>query len=281
MYLKDVNMDIPEIIKSAFIFPSKNLETLSIYAILSLLAGAFAFEGVITFIFGIVDVGYFLVGAVYVIISLIIGLITRSISIQCVKSGINLEEKLPDFKWWGSFRAGFNKIIITIVYFTLPAIIVVFVGLILNVFGNLIDFGDTIVFQVSNLLMGNSVAVEDVIFQSFFQVYLSLAITLASALIIFLIFSFFQAMAEARYAHTDSLKEALNIFKSVRDLKMIGVGKVIILSAIIFVIVLCIQAVLTFIFDHLVVLSILNIVITPYLALFGQRALGLLYSDII
>ena len=273
-------MNIPEIIKNAFIFPSRNLETLSIYAILSVLSGAFIFEGVITFLFGIADMSYFLVGGVYIAIAIIIGIITRSISIQCIKTGIELEEKLPDFKWWSSFNTGLNKIIITIFYFIVPAVIIVFIGLITNLFGNILTVGDQIITQVPVLLMKGNGLVDAVSF-SLFPLFTSLAITIAAGLVIFLIFSFFQAMAEAKYAHTGSLKKALNIYAALRDLKMIGVGKVILVSMIIFVIVSCIQIVLTFICDHLMVLSLLNIVITPYLALFGQRSLGLLYSDIV
>ena len=221
-----------------------------------------------------------MIGIIYIAISIIIGFITRGISIQCIKTGIELEEKLPDFKWWGSISTGFSKIVITIFYFIIPALIIVFIALITNIFGIILNFGQTITSQIPNILMRNA-SVLDAISQSTFPLFVSLAITLAAGLIIFLIFSFFQAMAEAKFAHTGSLKEALNIIGAIRDLKMIGVGKVILLSILIFVIVSCIELVLTFIFDHLIVLSILNIVITPYIALFGQRALGLLYSDIV
>ena len=83
-------MDITEIIKRAIVFPSKNLEILSIYAILSVLGGAFAVQGVITFLFGIIDLTNFVIGAIYIAIAIIIGIITRSISVQCVKSGIEI-----------------------------------------------------------------------------------------------------------------------------------------------------------------------------------------------
>ena len=273
-------MDITEIIKNAFLFPSKNLETLSIYAILSVLSGAFAIEGIVICIFGIIDVWNFLIGGICIVIAVIIGLITRRISIQCVKSGIELEEKLPDFNWWQSFGTGFSKVIITIFYFIVPALIVVLIGFITNIYGDIIYLGQVIVSQAPNMIIGNS-AVEDVIYQASFPLLISLAITISVGLIIFLIFSFFQAMAEARLAHNGSLKQALNIFGAAKDLTRIGVGKVILLSILIFVIVSIIEIILTVIFDHLLVLSILSIVITPYLALFGQRCLGLLYSDIV
>ena len=274
-------MDITEIIKNAFVFPSKNLETLSIYAILSLLSGAFAVEGVITFIFGIIDIGNFLIGAIYIIIAIIIGLITRRISIQCIKSGIDLEEKLPDFNWWQSFGTGFSKIVITIFYFIVPALIVVFIGLITNIYGNIIYFCQELVSQAPKIIMGGSAVATDAINSASFPLLASLAITISLGLIIFLIFSFFQAMGEARLAHTGSLKAALNIYRAAKDISRIGVGKVIILSVLIYVIVLIIEIFLTLIFDHLIVLSILTIITTPYLALFGQRCLGLLYSDIV
>ena len=273
-------MDITEIIKRAFIFPSKNLEILSIYAILSVLAGAFAVQGVITFLFGIIDLVNLAIGATYIAISIIIGIITRRISVQCVKSGIELQDKIPDFKWWGNWGLGLKKIVITIFYFIVPALIVVFLGLITNVYGNIINVYQAMVLQISPVLMGNT-TVTDAITQASFPLFVSLAITLGVGLLIFLVFTFFQVIAEARLGHTGSLKEALNFFSAAKDLKMIGIGKVIVLSILVLVIVSIIEMLLTFVFDHLVVLSILNIVITPYIALFGQSAIGFLYSDIV
>lgn len=273
-------MDITEIIKRAIVFPSKNLEILSIYAILSVLAGAFAVQGVITFLFGIIDIANFVIGATYIAIAIIIGIITRRISLQCVKSGIELQEKIPDFKWWGNWGLGLKKIVITIFYFIVPALIVIFIALITNVYGNFINIFQAITLQISPILMGNITA-EDAITQASFPLFVSLAVTLIAGLLIFLVFTFFQVIAEARLAHTDSLMKSLNFISAAKDLKMIGVGKVILLSVLLLVIVSFIEIVLTFVFDHLVVLSILNILITPYIALFGQSAMGFLYSDII
>lgn len=274
-------MNLTEIIKNAFIFPSKNLETLSIFAILTLLSGAFLFQGIVTFIFGIVDIWNFVIGGIYIAISIIMGLITRRISIQCIKSGIDLEEKMPDFNWFQSFGTGFSKVIITIFYFIIPAMIVIFIALLTNIIGNIEYLIQALVLQAPNLIMSSSDVITDAIYSAALPLFLSLAITISLGLIIFLIFSFFQVMGEARLAHTGSLKQALNIYGSAKDISRIGVGKVIVLSVLLFIIVCIIEAILTVIFDHLLVLSILTIIATPYLTLFGQRALGLLYSDIV
>ncbi len=274
-------MNLIEIIKNAFIFPSRNLDTLSTFAILSLLSGAFAVEGVVTCIFGIINIWNLVIGIICIIIAIIIGLNTRRISIQCIKSGIDLEEKMPDFNWWQSLSTGLNKIIITIVYFMVPALLVVVVALITNVFGSIITLVDGITSLTSKFMLGNTIVAADAIYHASFPLLVSLSLTISIGMIIFLIFSFFQAMGEARLAHTGSLKSALNFIGAARDITRIGVGKVILLSIMLFVIVSIIQFILTIMFNQLPVLSILFIVITPYLELFGQRSLGLLYSDIV
>ena len=274
-------MNITEIIKNAFIFPSKNLETLSIFAILTLLSGAFTFEGIVTFIFGIVDISNFVIGAVYIIISFIIGLVVQRISLDCIKSGIELQDKFPEFNWWESLRTGFNKIIISAFYIIVPALIIIFIALITNVIGGVLSIGEMIYLQIPSIIMGNSEAAAQAISNASLPLFISLAITISAGLIIYLIFIFFQAMSEARYAHTGSLKKALNIYRSAKDLKRIGFGKVVLLSVLIYLIFIVIEIALTLIFNQFTVLSILTIVITPYIALFAQRALGLLYSDIV
>ena len=104
----------------------------------------------------------------------------------------------------------------------------------------------------------------------------SLAVTITVALVVFLIFSFLQTMAQARLANTDSLSEALNVFEAAKDIKRIGIGKVIIVILLIIVIVAVIEMALS----AIPFLSILSVIISPYLAFFTQRAVGLLYSDI-
>ena len=105
-------------------------------------------------------------------------------------------------------------------------------------------------------------------------------ISIIVALVVFVIFSFFHTMAQARLANTDSLFEALNVFEAAKDITRIGVTKVIILILLVIIIISVIEAILSAIFSYVPLLSILSIIITPYLIFFAQRAIGLLYSDI-
>ncbi|WP_295723695.1 DUF4013 domain-containing protein [uncultured Methanobrevibacter sp.] len=274
-------MNLRDILKNAFIFPSKNLETLSTFAILLILSSAFAFEGIVTCIFGVFDIWNLVIGAICIIIAIIIGLNTRKISIQCIKSGIDLEEKLPDFNWWQNLSTGLNKVIITIFYFIIPALLVVAVAFITNLIGSIITIIQGIITVLSSVMIGDVISGFSSIYHASYPLLISLSITLSACMIIFLIFSFFQAMGEARLAHTGSLKNALNIVGAARDISRIGVGKLILLSALLFVIMTVIQFILTVICNQLPVLTILFIIVTPYLELFSQRSLGLLYSDIV
>jgi hypothetical protein len=112
--------------------------------------------------------------------------------------------------------------------------------------------------------------------QALINLAISLATTVAIGVIVFVIFSFFQSMAQARLANTGSLGEALNVMEAAKDLRRIGIGKVIIVVLLIIIVV----AVINMILSIIPFLAILSIIITPYLVIFAQRAIGLLYSDI-
>jgi hypothetical protein len=87
-------------------------------------------------------------------------------------------------------------------------------------------------------------------------------------------------MGQSRLANTGSLGEALNIPEAARDISRIGVGKVIAVVLLIIVVIGVIQAILGYVYGQVPQLSLLSIIVTPYLAFFSQRAYGLLYSDI-
>ena len=270
-------MDVIEIIKDSFVFPSKDLKVLLIYIVLSLLAGAFGVGGTLLYIGGFITPECFMWGGIACIISMVIGWILSGFLISVIKSGIDQDDEVPGFVWWDNFITGFYDFIVSIVYFIIPAFIVFVVGYITNVYGNFLIVAQEFVSQAGTIYMGASTSfVSDAVVQAFANLMVSLAATLTVAVIVFVIFSFFQTMAQARLANTGSLGEALNVVEAAKDISRIGIGKVIIVVLLIIIIVAIIEAVLSII----PFLSILSIIIGPYLLLFGQRAIGLLYSDI-
>lgn len=276
-------MHITGIIKDAFLFPSKNIGRFAIYLLLSVLMIGFAFGGVLTYSFGLFDAENYLLGGIYLIISMLIGFIIVGYHIKVIKSGIELYDDVPVFELFEDFMTGFDNFLVSLVYFIITALIVVVVACDTNLFGNTISVGQEVVSQIFNVyIMGDSINLAiNAISHTVTNFVTSLAITLAVALIVFVIFSILQTIAEARLANTGSVREALNIFESAKDIKRIGIGKVILVLLLVVLIIAIIEIILiTFLSYYLFLLLIFYIIITPYLTLFTQRAIGLLYSDI-
>ena len=277
-------MNITGIIKDAFLFPSKNTGRFAIYLILSVLMTGFALGGVLTYNFGLFDAENYLIGGMYLIISLLIGFIIAGYHISVIKSGVELDDDVPVFHLFENFMTGFDKVLVSIVYFIIPALIVLIVAYDTNLFGNAIAIVREFVLQIFNVyIMDDSINLAvNALSHTVSNFVTSLAITITVAFIIFLIFSFLRIMAEARLANTGSLREALNIFESIKDIIRIGVGKSILLFLLMFIIISIIEIILlTVLSNYLFLLFVIFVIITPYLVLVTQRAIGLLYSDIV
>lgn len=279
--LNGVNMDVIEIIKDAFLFPSKNVKMLLIYELLAIVAGAFAIGGTVAYVLGFVNPELFMWGGMAVIVSMLIGWILSGYLITVVKSGIERDDEVPEFEWWENFSTGFDNFIVSIVYYVIPAFITVFVGFLTNIPGNLMAFAQEFYLQVIHVYMGTATTIAfDALAPAMVNLAISLATTLTVGIVVFVIFAFLHTMAEARLANTGSLSEALNVFEAAKDIMRIGLSKVILVILLVIIIASIIEMIFSAIYSFVPILSILSIIITPYLLFFVQRAVGLLYSDI-
>nr|WP_295162232.1 DUF4013 domain-containing protein [uncultured Methanobrevibacter sp.] len=273
-------MEVIDLIKDAFLFPSKNVKVLLIYIILAILVGGLSTTGTLMYALGFVVPEGFLWGGLAVVIAMVIGWVMSGYLISVIKSGIDLDDEVPEFVWWDNFITGFDNFIVSIVYFIIPAFIVAVVGYLTNIYGNIMTVVMAVVAEAQGAYLGTSVIAYDAIAQAMVNLIFALATTITVAIVLFVIFSFLQTMAEARLANTGSLSEALNIFEAAKDIKRIGIAKVIIVILLIFVVVAVIEMVLSAVYSYVPFLSILSVIVGPYLVFFAQRAVGLLYSDI-
>ncbi|WP_405267967.1 DUF4013 domain-containing protein [Methanobrevibacter sp.] len=276
-------MEILDIIKESFIFPSNNLEKLAIYIVLSFVLGLFAVGGVLSIYLASESSSiYFILTAILFLISLIIGLIITGYQVYIVKSGIDMDDKAPEFDWKNDIVTGIKMIIVNIVYMIIPSILVGIVALIANVPGNVLQMAQEMSANSANVTaVANSTSalasVSDATMAAFGT---SIAITGMAAVILFIIFAFFLTIAEARLANTGSLGQGLNIPEVVKDISKIGVGKVIAVFLLVFVIITVIQTIISVLSGIVPPLAIISLIVTPYLTFFSSRATGLLYSDI-
>ncbi|WP_407415857.1 DUF4013 domain-containing protein [Methanobrevibacter sp.] len=276
-------MEIMDIIKEAFVFPSEDIGKLAIYIVLTIVVGGLAVGGAISTIFSFIDSGaYAIVGVILFILALILGFIISGYQIAIIKSGIDKSEA-PEYEWKKNLIDGVYCLIISIVYFIIPAIIVLIVGFITNVPGNLqAVLQEAVVNSVNATATANTTlpAVSTVSDALIGNLAVSIAITALVALILFIIFAFIQTMAQSRLANTGSLGDALNIPEAFKDIGRIGWGKVIAVILLVIIITVVINGIIGFITNYISAIGIVSIIVTPYLIFFAYRAVGLLYSDI-
>ena len=276
-------MNITEIIKDAFLFPSKNMERFAVYLVLSVLMTVFILGGTLVYPWGFFNVDNYAIGGIYLVIALVIGFFISGYHLKVIKSGIEFDDEVPVFELGENFLGGFEITIISVFYFIIQAFIIAVAVLATNVFGNAIATVQEIRLQIFNVFfMVNSADIAvDAISNAVFNFIIPLAITIAVALIVFLIFSTLQSASQARLANTDSLKDALDIFEALKDIKRIGIVKVLLLVLLVLVIIAVMATIFIILFNYLpLVVSVIYILLVPYIALAIQRLIGLAYSDI-
>ena len=276
-------MNITEIIKDAFLFPSKNMERFAVYLVLSVLMTVFILGGTLVYPWGFFNVDNYAIGGIYLVIALVIGFFISGYHLKVIKSGIELDDEVPVFELGENFLGGFEITIISVFYFIIQAFIIAVAVLATNVFGNAIATVQEIRLHIFNVFfMVNSADIAvDAISNAVFNFIISLAITIAVALIVFLIFSILQSASQARLANTDSLKYALDIFEALKDIKRIGIVKVLLLVLLVLVIIAVMATIFIILFNYLpLAVSVIYIILVPYIALAIQRLIGLAYSDI-
>ena len=277
-------MEITEIIKEAFIFPSQNLEKLAIYIVLTFVLALLAVFGVITALLGINDGSfYFVLTFIFLILGIIVALIITGYQVGVLKSGIDHDESAPSLDLKNDFITGLKMLAVSIVYFIIPAIVGWIMVFITNIPGQIMDIVQKTAVSHANataMAGSSSTVVTGVSDAAIASLTGSITVSALVTLVVFIIFAFLQAMGESRLANTGELGEAINIPEAFRDITRIGVGKVLAVILLIVIIILVIQAILGYLYGQIPYLSILGIIVTPYLAFFSQRAIGLLYSEI-
>ena len=275
-------MEIMEIIKEAMVFPSKDIVKLAVYialSVVSVLLGAF---GILYLAIGVASQSFWIIiGVIAFIAALILGFITTGYIVSIIRSGIEHEESAPQFMWKENLVTGIKFVVLNIVYFIIPAIVVLILGWVTNLFGMASIMFTRMMYASMAAPANATVTIADVVPQSMIISFgNSLIIVGIVAFILFVIFGFLETMGQCRLAKTDSLGYAVNIPEAFRDIGRIGFGKVIGLTVLIFVIILVINCIISGLNAYIAGFSILSIIVTPYLSFFAARASGLLYSDI-
>lgn len=275
-------MEIMDIIKEAFIFPSKDLAKLAVYIVLSLVTVFLGVIGGVLFFVGIMsEVLFTFIGFIILIAAFIVGFIVMGYQITIIKSGIDGDESAPQFIWKENLITGIKYLIVNIVYFIIPAIVVLIVGWATNLYGLSAAIFMKMWNASVNAPANATVVASNIIPQSaLVSLGTAMIITGVVAAVLFIIFAFIHTMGESRLANTYDLGVALDIPEAFKDIGRIGWGKVIAVVILICLVIFVINGIINGLNSFVNGISIVSIVVTPYLVFFAARATGLLYSDI-
>lgn len=205
------------------------------------------------------------------IIGFIFALVIAGYGLSIIKENISLSKIIPDFDWGDNIVNGIKLWILEIVYFLIPVIILIVIGA-FTIDGNAVQSLMNYISYSSNATIPANL-IEPVL--------TSLGIVSIVAFILAVIFGLMAFVGTCRLAKTDSLSEGLNFKKVISDIGNIGIGSLIawIILLLIILIVFGIIELIIMMIPYVGTL-ISTLIISPFILLFMNSAIGRLYSQI-
>ncbi len=268
-------MNLGEIFKEGLSYPTNNWVNLVIlgiiFVIISLLGQVRGFTNQTVII------------AIAAIVSIILAIILQGYKIEIIGEGVKGSSDIPLLSI-DNFITGIKSAIVSIVYYIIPAIIVVIIGFLTGATAGIGELGKYInVNALQNTAVNPNVVnatMTSIPQELLGKLFAAFSITVVIAVILFFIFSIFALVAQGRLAESGSLGEALKMGEVISKVGSIGWLKVIaflILSAIIIFILGFIGSLITLIPFVGAIISAL--IIAPFIFLFQYYAIGLLYAS--
>ena len=217
---------------------------------------------------------------VLTLVTLIISIIVLGYSVEVIKCGIGGDNTLPDFDYVKQFVVGIKALILELIYFIIPAIIVMIVASATGLFSS---FTKIVYSSIGAMDKGaNNVAmIMAAIPKSTMNTFTNaLTVTLIVAIILFIIFSLMSFAARIRFAKSGSGIEGLRFREIIRDMSKVGFVKIIVTLVVIYIIAFALSIVIGLIGLIPYIGVFIGIFVgIPFMMLFAYRAIGLLFAD--
>ena len=214
------------------------------------------------------------------IVTLIVSFIVLGYSVDVVKGGTEGDVTLPDFDFVKQFVIGIKALILEIIYFIIPAVIVIIIASASGLFSSFTNIIYTSIDAMANNT-SNLTMIMAAIPKSTMNTFTNaLTITLIVAIVLFIIFSLMSFTGLVRFAKSGSGIEGLRFRKILKDMANVGFVKIIVTLIVIYIISLALAVVIGLIGLIPYIGVFISIFIgTPFIILFLNRAIGLLYAD--
>lgn len=257
-------MKMSELFKDSLKYPSTNWNNLLILGVLVLIANII----MVIPVFGISlnSIGFTGIALTIVsIISLIINFIIQGYSLDITKETINKIDILPKLNLKENLVNGVKVFLITVVYFIIPTILIIATAYLTGVFNSFMRI------VLSGGVISDATAIS---------LMSSILIVALVAIILFIIFGLIADIAIARFADKGNMGAAFEFGEIFDTIAKIGWSNYIIWFILLFVISFLVGLVMGLVMLIPIIGLIISLLFfTPYLAIFGSRALGLIYNE--
>ncbi|WP_299523795.1 DUF4013 domain-containing protein [uncultured Methanobrevibacter sp.] len=256
-------MNLTDIFKDSLKYPISDMTKFSIFGIVMLLSAL-----------GSLSFGNAAIDGILVIISFVALIISLGYGIAITRSAIEKSDEIPDLNLETTIVDGLKMVVLSIVYYIIPTIIVIILAFatglfdyVVEILGYLNQYGP----EFANMIP------DDLIL----SMMSSAAITMLVAFILMVIFSFLYYMGVCRLAKYNSLSAGADIPEAARDLKKVGIGRVIGWAVLLVILIFIFNLIGGFIgLIPYVGVLISGFLISTYISFMIYRSVGLLYADI-
>jgi len=248
-------MKFTRIISNSFKVPFRNYKNLALFCVLFVL-------GLVGYVGNVINNS--LIMQIGLVTFIVLALIVPGYLLSVVREGTDDSDKLPSLNIVKNIVDTLKLVLLNIVFMLIPSIVS---------FALLLPTGMVAISNWDSIFSVNNVGTSN-----FFTMALIIFIVIFLLYFIFLIFEY---VAMARFAHYDSLTEALSLRKVYSDIREIGVLKTVGLIVVMGIIVIIITriALLLLLIPYVGVVIYLCLII-PLFSVIFYYSLGLLYSDI-
>ena len=266
-------MNLREIISDAIKYPISDIRKFLIFCVLIILMS-------LSSILPSYGINNDTLSIILSLVTLIVSFIVLGYSVDVIKGGTEGDETLPDFDYVKQFVMGIKAMILDIIYFIIPAVIVIIVASATGLFSSFTKIIYASVEAVANNT-SNVTMIMAAIPKSTMNTFTnSLTITVIVAIILFIIFSLMSFTGLVRFAKSGSGIEGLRFRKILGDMSKIGLVKIIVTLIVIYIIALLLTVVIGLIGLSPYIGVFIGIFVgIPFITLFFYRAIGLLYAD--
>ena len=266
-------MNLREIIMDAIKYPISDTRKFLIFCVLIILMSL----STVIPSYGLKDGT---VSIILTLVTLIVLFVVLGYSVEVIKGGTEGSDALPDFDYVKQFVIGIIALILDIIYFIIPAVIVLIVASASGLFTSFTK----IVYASIKAIEGGATdftAIMAAVPKSTMTLFSNaLTVTLIVAIILFIIFSLMSFTGLVRFAKTGSGTEGLRFRQILRDMSNIGFVKIIVTLIVIYIIAFLLSVVIGLIgLIPYVGVFIAMFIGVPFTLLFVYRAIGLLYAD--